>query len=218
MGISFKDSLSHREKQPAAVKTMAVDLPVTQAAINVNDFTPCTDGRYDIYNQYTDENCSIVDSLKNVQVDSNQVNITQEVNSQYIPFSIPRYWDGIDLMNMFIQFHYVNKDGASGISNAVNVRYNDDTILCAWLIDDNVTSAPGDVTFEITATGVNEKGNNYLWKSRPNGKLTVLEALSYDGVIKPTDDWYTGFVNTMTSYVAEAKKVFRCSSCFCRFY
>ena len=206
MGISFKDSLSHREKQPAGVKTMAVDLPVTQAAINVNDFTPCTDGRYDIYNQYTDENCSIVDSLKNVQVDSNQVNITQEVNSQYIPFSIPRYWDGIDLMNMFIQFHYVNKDGASGISNAVNVRYNDDTILCAWLIDDNVTSAPGDVTFEITATGVNEKGNNYLWKSRPNGKLTVLEALSYDGVIKPTDDWYTGFVNTMTSYVAEAKK------------
>lgn len=206
MGISFKDSLSHREKQSVVVKTMAVDLPVTQAAINVNDFTPCTDGRYDIYNQYTDENCSTVDSLKNVQVDSNQINITQEVNSQYIPFSIPRYWDGIDLMDMFIQFHYVNKDGASGISNAINVRYNDDTILCAWLIDDNVTSAAGEVDFEITATGVNEKGNNYLWKSRPNGKLTVLEALSYDGIIKPTDDWYTGFVNTMTSYVADAKK------------
>lgn len=206
MGISFKDSLSHRDKQPATIKTMAVDLPVTQAAINVNDFTPCTDGRYDIYNQYTDENCSTVDSLKNVQVDSNQINITQEVNSQYIPFSIPRYWDGIDLMDMFIQFHYVNKDGASGISNAINVRYNDDSILCAWLIDDNVTSAAGEVDFEITATGVNEKGNNYLWKSRPNGKLTVLEALSYDGIIKPTDDWYTGFVNTMTSYVADAKK------------
>ena len=210
MGISFKDSLSHQNKQPAVVKAMAIELPVVQAAINENDFTPCTDGRYDIYKQYTDENCSTVDALKNVQVDSNQVNITQEVNSQYIPFSIPRYWDGIDLMNMFIQFHYVNKDGASGISNAVNVRYNDNTILCAWLIDDNVTSAPGDVTFEITATGVNEKGNNYLWKSRPNGKLTVLEALSYDGVIKPTDD--NDFIRS------RGKKVFRCSSCFCRFY
>ena len=63
MGISFKDSLSHQNKQPAVVKAMAIELPVVQAAINENDFTPCTDGRYDIYKQYTDENGSTVDAL-----------------------------------------------------------------------------------------------------------------------------------------------------------
>ena len=147
-----------------------------------------------------------MDNLKNITVDAAQVNITQETNSQYIPFMIPRYWDGIDLLPMLIQFHYSNKDGTGGISNAVNVRYNNDTIVCAWLIDANVTAVAGDVAFEITATGVNEKGRNYIWKTRPNGKLTVLEALTNDGIVKPTDDWYTGFVNTMTGYVAEAKK------------
>ena len=80
-------------------------------------------------------------------------------------------------MDMFIQFHYVNKDGASGISNAINVRYNDDTILCAWLIDDNVTSAAGEVDFEITATGVNEKVIIIYGRVVRMVSLTVLEAL-----------------------------------------
>lgn len=204
MAISFSDSL---KKSTSALETVIPHEEVsTQAVVISEEYTLCTDGRYEIYTQYFDSNCSTVDNLKNITVDAAQVNITQETNSQYIPFMIPRYWDGIDLLPMLIQFHYSNKDGTGGISNAVNVRYNNDTIVCAWLIDANVTAVAGDVAFEITATGVNEKGRNYIWKTRPNGKLTVLEALTNDGIVKPTDDWYTGFVNTMTGYVAEAKK------------
>ena len=204
MAISFSDSL---KKSTSALETVVPHEEVsTQAVVISEEYTLCTDGRYEIYTQYFDSNCSTVDNLKNITVDAAQVNITQETNSQYIPFMIPRYWDGIDLLPMLIQFHYSNKDGTGGISNAVNVRYNNDTIVCAWLIDANVTAVAGDVAFEITATGVNEKGRNYIWKTRPNGKLTVLEALTNDGIVKPTDDWYTGFVNTMTGYVAEAKK------------
>ena len=204
MAISFSDSL---KKSTSALETVIPHEEVsTQAVVISEEYTLCTDGRYEIYTQYFDSNCSTVDNLKNITVDAAQVNITQETNSQYIPFMIPRYWDGIDLLPMLIQFHYSNKDGTGGISNAVNVGYNNDTIVCAWLIDANVTAVAGDVAFEITATGVNEKGRNYIWKTRPNGKLTVLEALTNDGIVKPTDDWYTGFVNTMTGYVAEAKK------------
>ena len=51
---------------------------------------------YDRYNQYTDDKYSTVDNNKNITMDSSQINITQETNSQYIPFQIPRYYDGID--------------------------------------------------------------------------------------------------------------------------
>ena len=204
MAISFQDNF---KKSVPISETSVLHKDISpQAVVDASDYILCTDGRYEIYNQYTDSNYSTVDNLKNVTVDANQINITQETNSQYIPFLIPRYWDGIDLLPMFIQFNYSNKNGTGGISNAVNVRYNSDTIICAWLIDENVTAVAGDVTFEITATGVNEKGRTYIWKTRPNGKLTVLEALTSGGIVKPTDDWYTGFVNTMTGYVAEAKK------------
>lgn len=56
------------------------------------------------------------------------------------------------------------------------------------------------------ATGTNEKGNTYVWRTRPNGRLTVLEGLNYDGIIEPSKDWYTGFVATIMGHVDEAKK------------
>lgn len=43
-------------------------------------------------------------------MDDSQINLTQEDNSQFIPFEMPRYYDGVDLMQMLIQVHYVNKN------------------------------------------------------------------------------------------------------------
>ena len=55
---------------------------------------------------HTDERYSTIDDQKNITMDSSQINITQESNSQYIPFKMPRYYDGIDLseMNIFIRY------------------------------------------------------------------------------------------------------------------
>ena len=80
----------------------------------------------------------------------------------------------------------------------------DSYIICGWLINKSVTAVAGDVTFEITATGTNEKSADYRWRTRPNGKFTVLEALSYDGIIEPSDDWYAGFVKSMQEYTTKA--------------
>lgn len=194
MGLSFHE-------MQAAAQEMSLRAVFDE---DLSNYTLCDDGRYEVYTEYADDAVSEVDKHKNITVNDEQCNLTQEENSQYVPFKLPRYWDGVDLMTKLIQFHYVNINGGSGVSTAVNVRFNDSYIICGWLINKSVTAVAGDVTFEITATGTNEKSADYRWRTRPNGKFTVLEALSYDGIIEPSDDWYAGFVKSMQEYTTKA--------------
>lgn len=170
-----------------------------------DNFTLCDDGRYFVYEKYSDTVYSLITETKDIQLDSSQINMAQESNSQYIAFKMDRYRDGIDLMDMYIQIHYENKSKKGTVANAVNVAYSDDKIVFGWLVDENVTALAGNVTFEITATGVNEKNEKYVWKTKPNGKFTVLEALNYEGIIEPTDEWYTSFINMILTHVSDAK-------------
>lgn len=172
-------------------------------------YTLYKSGRYLTYSKYTDDNISEIDNLKNISVDETQINITQENNSQYIPFRVSRYWDGIDLLPMTIKIHYENSKGDSGIVDAVNVSYNDNFIKFGWLVDENATAVSGAVKFEITAIGKNEKGQNYKWRTKPNGQLNVLEGLSYDGIIEPTASWYQSFETSMNNLVSQADEYYR---------
>ena len=161
--------------------------------------------KYDWYSKYSDESYSTVNSEKDIIVDPTQINLTQEENSQFIPFRMQRYWDGIDLMDMSIKIRYVNENKEEDIDTPCNVRFNDNDILFAWLVDGNVTALAGDITFEIFATGVNEKGENYTWRTKPNGKLNILESLVGNGVIQPDTDWITQFIREVDEKVAVAQ-------------
>ena len=198
--MSFKDS------KIAAAANSAMTLSA-ELAVDTEEYTLCTDGRYEVYTKYQDDAYSTVDNLKNITVDATQINIMQEENSQYMPFRIPRYWDGMDLMDMLIQIRYESIAEKKGkVATVINVASNNTYIRFGWLIDAAVTANAGDIIFEIMATGVNEKGNNYIWRTRPNGKFTVLQGLNYDGIIEPSEDWYTSFVNMILGHVAEAKQ------------
>ena len=160
--MSFKDSkaqiLANSASDDSDISTMEADLATT--AVVDDEYVLCTDGRCVIYDEYYDNSYSTVDKLKNVTVDSSQINIVQETNSQYIPFRIPRYWDGIDLMKMLIQIRYENVSTKKGqVSTAVNVASSTTNITFGWLVDQNVTAIAGDVRFEIMATGSNETRN-----------------------------------------------------------
>lgn len=204
MAFSFNNST--KNITVANSVTEAAVAPLTELATNTNEeYTLCDDGRYLVYTEYKDDNFSTIDTSKNITVHSSQINITQEENSQYIPFMLSRYWDGIDLMKMFLQLHYVNKNGEEDTANPINVRYNDEYITFGWLANANVTAIEGEITFEITGRGSNERGDNYLWRTKPNGKLNVLKSLSGNGIIEPSSDWYTSFVNTMQIMVNTAK-------------
>ena len=162
--------------------------------------------KYDWYEKYQDSVFSSVSSVKDIKVDESQINITQEDNSQYIPFKMPRYWDGIDLMEMSIKVRFVNKNGEEGLSVPKNVQYNDTTIVFHWLVDINATFVSGELKFEIFATGVNEKGENYVWRTKPNGKLNILEALtSNSSAIEPDSDWTMQFIREMDAKIGEAQ-------------
>lgn len=197
-------SLNEAKRNLLNASTFSMKRSVEDDVVTEN-FVICDDGRYKFYEKYYDEEFSTIDSLKSISVNESQINITQETNSQYIPFKMPRYWDGIDLMDMFIQVHWNNKNGRGDVSEVVNVRYSDNNITFGWLVNESVTSIAGEVQFEITAFGVNEKNENYKFRTKPDGKLTVLEALTYGGIVQPSNDWYVTFENLMVSYMTNAK-------------
>lgn len=158
---------------------------------------------YKQYKNYEDEKFSYVNDMKEITVDSSQVNLTQEENSQYIPFEMPRYYDGIDLMNMLIQIHFVNPSNREWYVLPVDVSYNSTKIRFHWLIDQYVTSREGTVTFEIVLTGKNEKDENYLWRTLPNGKLNIIRSLSGNGDITPSEDWQFKMIEEITNRVLD---------------
>jgi hypothetical protein len=206
MALSFNDSLKLAQTQGNATSEdlSAYSVEATDSAVADTPFT--RSDNYIWYDNYTDDKLSYVDSNKNINVDQTQINISQEENAQFIPFEMNRYYDGIDLSEMLFQIHYINSASEEDYDNVVNFQYNDSKIRFAWLIDRSVTYLAGNISFEIRATGTNEKGDNYCWISRPNGSLNILESLAGTGIVQPDSDWYTGFVNTMNSKIKEASE------------
>lgn len=223
MSLSFKDSLDKANKNVFAedsavvndesedygVSLLSMDEPVAtndSVAVYANSLDGWTRSQaYVYYSEYFDDNLSEVNDDKSVTVNKKQINLTQESNSQFIPFKMPRYYDGFDLLNATILIHYVNKDGYEENSNAVNVYYNDEYIRFGWLVNKNATAVAGNLEFEIMAVGVNSKGDDYIWKSQPNKTLKVLQSLAGNGIIEPDQTWITSFMTQMNEKVAEAQ-------------
>ncbi len=203
--MSFKDA--KRKAMATSFEAMTLASDDNGVAVYAGDDYEIVSG-YDQYNQYNDEKYSTVDENKNITMDSSQINITQESNSQYIPFKIPRYYDGIDLSEMTICIRYSDKltGGTPGEYSIVNVKRNSQYICFGWLIDDKLTRSPGEYIFEIRATG---QVDNliYAWSTRPNGKINILQGIDINGAIEPSDSgWMTSFEKKVIEYTKEAKK------------
>ena len=190
MGLSFSDSLAKSEENATATTSveetvveetptvMAYSLRSIAASINTENWTAITDKDYRFYNEeYSDDNYSSVDKQKNIVLDSSQFNITQEQNSQYIPFKMPRYYDGFDLKDTKLSIYYVNKNKDFHTDIPVDVYYNDEYIKFAWLVSEFATQVAGVLQFEIHAEGTNSKGEPYTWKSKSIDKLNVIQSL-----------------------------------------
>ena len=162
--------------------------------------------RYLQYTEYEDSKYSFINENKEITVHPDQFNLTQEKNSQFIPFEMPRYYDGIDLTNMNIVIHFVNEKNGEGLVSPVNVTYSSSKIRFAWLVGDQETAIAGLLKFEIQAIGVNEKGLEYKWISKPNEEgLKVLKSLAGNGVIEPSTDWTASFITQINEKIATAQ-------------
>ena len=129
MALSFCESC---KKQTQQMKSSATTTSVNLSTYSTDDIKPVAlaadadvsftkSDKYVWYNNYTDEKLSYIDEQKNITVDSSQINISQEENSQFIPFEMDRYYDGIDLTEMLIQIHYINKNKSS---NTKMIKYH----------------------------------------------------------------------------------------------
>ena len=121
MALSFEDSLNAANEVKVESTNVVVDEPVAVTNYSLDDesamvapYSLADEGwtlmsRFKYYSDYDDSNVSIVDDEKTVNVNRKQVNITRESNSQFIPFEMPRFYDGFDLTSVAsIQIYFVN--------------------------------------------------------------------------------------------------------------
>lgn len=212
MALSFEESKQrlHQQLATPAVMSMQNDdgIMTLESGDGIGMVAAYSEwtksNKYDWYDDYSDDKISTVDKNKNILVDASQVNISQEENSQFIPFEMPRYYDGFDLMKATIWIYYLSSDGYIGASKAVNVSYDTATIKFGWLVDDAVTHIAGNLKFEIRAIGTNSKGNGYVWKSKTFEKMNVLQSLIDDNEsIDLSGSWVQELIEDVAESVAD---------------
>ena len=231
MGLSFKDSLAKSAEvtsitstEVGAVAARMNDIAVADASIMTldedygiaayagNDGNWQEHTSYVRYSVFSDDNLSTVGDEKDIILNRKQFNITQEENSQYIPFEMNRYYDGFDLVNTLISIHYQTKSGRHAASKPVNVTFNDEKIRFGWLIDAGATLDVGTLEFEIhaygTITGSDGESKAYTWKTKRNKDLNVLESLcDCEDVINNIDDsWMQELITEVAERVADEIK------------
>lgn len=192
MALSFEDSLKNSTAtttEDSGISLMSASAVAESEDSNVVAYasTYAIDENwqrhpnYVSYDDFSDDNISTISNNKDINLDSSQFNITQEENSQYIPFEMPRYYDGFDLVDTVISIHYTTKSGRHGATKPVNVFYNNEKIRFGWLVDAGATLDAGTLAFEIhaygTVTGSDGKPNAYVWKTKSNKSLNVLQSL-----------------------------------------
>ena len=121
--MSFADSLKNAtaELTDSASETSTQSENIVMTTYSTDDVSlfsedewlkPNNANLYDYYdNEYYDEKISTVDASKNITLSTEQINLTQEKNSQYIPFQIPRYYDGFDLSKTELSLYWVHENG-----------------------------------------------------------------------------------------------------------
>lgn len=183
-----------------AISFGATSSPVVQVA-NISNmlenetFLPLLKYNSESYQDYQDDKYQTVSDTKNIALSDDQPHLTQETNSQYMPFIMPRYYDNIDLSAKTIEIHYVNANNEDYFVAPVNVEVSEHYIRFGWLVDSNATAYAGTLAFEIRAYGTTPAGTQYLWRTRPNTSLTVEKSLAGNGISQPQDyeDWITTF-------------------------
>ena len=141
------------------------------------------------YSTMRDEHEVVKITEKNVKVGDIGKIVAGEVNSQEIEFSIPRYYDNVDLLNKKFQILYQTKGGVFK-ADAINIAYNDREIRFNWLMNEDATMYPGKITAVVQIEGEDEQGNDYVFKTM-NFSVNIEDALNEYGTEGVYKTWAT---------------------------
>lgn len=103
---------------------------------------------------YTDTMVFEVDyDSKKLQKISGQTLVAGEENSQYIRFTMPRYWDGIDISDKTIKVVYQLTDQYFGKSDVINGEMTEDAVRFGWVVPKTACCITGTLLFVIAVSG-----------------------------------------------------------------
>lgn len=139
---------------------------------------PFIDYETGIVKKIKDQHQLVTIDEKNVKVGNIGKIVTGEINSQEIEFSIPRYYDNVDLLGKNFYIIYKTSAGIYKVQ-AVNISYNDEEIRFNWLMDEDATRFPGTITAVVKIEGTNDDAP-YVLKT-VNFSVSVEQSLcEYD--------------------------------------
>ena len=141
------------------------------------------------YTTMNDEHELVKITEKNVAVGDIGKIVMGEINSQEIEFSIPRFYDNVDLLDKNFYILYQTKGGIFK-ADAIDKAYNDDEIRFSWLMDENATMYPGRILATVQLEGVDEKDKTYVMKTM-KFSVNVEEALCEYGADGVYRTWAT---------------------------
>lgn len=161
------------------------------------------------YDSMHDEHEIVKITEKNVQVGDIGKIVQGEINSQEIEFSIPRYYDNVDLLDKKFNILYQTKGGIFKVE-AIDVAYNEEEIRFNWLMNEDATMYPGKLTAVIKIVGEDESGKPYVMKTM-NFSVNVEEALNEYGADGVYRTWATDIearVTELESVASSSKATF----------
>lgn len=151
---------------------------------------------------YTDTMVFEVDyDTKKLEKMSGQTLVAGEENSQYIRFTMPRYWDGIDITDKTIQVVYMLTNQYFGYSDVINVEYTEDAVQFGWVVPKTACCISAALLFEITVTDT-----DYVLKSQIT-EVPVVQSLDPEGTIpEPSqEEWYIEFQERVNAAISQAE-------------
>ena len=141
------------------------------------------------YTTMNDEHELVKITEKNVVVGDIGKIVMGETNSQEIEFSIPRYYDNVDLLDKNFYILYQTQGGIFKVE-AIDKAYNDEEIRFSWRMNEDATMYSGKITATVQIEGTDEQGKPYIMKTM-NFSLNVEDALSEYGADGVYRTWAT---------------------------
>ncbi len=147
------------------------------------------------YELYSDTDYWIIDkNSREITMPRKPVIMQNDTGSKYIPFRIERYIDGIDVSEKTFSIVWNNDAGEGDSCLAVNSYMNDEYVIFAWLLDGAVTKDASNVAFQVFITGLNEKDEDYEWKTLIHS-FSITKSLNSNKIIQENTQLYTEMLN-----------------------
>lgn len=144
----------------------------------------------------SDNSTFVIDkNLRTITVPSNFIlGVYNDMNTQIIPFLMPRYYNGIDLSEYSIRINYINAMGSGDIFAVYDKETDEDSITFTWTVNRLAYLYPGYVNFVVCLIKVDSESHVTNEFNTTKTAVPVLEGLEVSDPVSP---------NIVTSYLAQ---------------